>query len=115
MKVLVCGSRDYDQRERVYARLLRLPKNTMIIEGCARGADTMAGEFADEYGYPHIRVAANWEFYHKAAGAIRNNWMLDLEPDLVIAFHPGLERWSKGTKDTVSKARRRSIPVEVIK
>ena len=85
----------------------------MIIEGGARGVDSWAGSFAEEHGYPHIKVTANWGFYHRAAGAIRNSWMLDLQPDLVIAFHPDLEH-SKGTKDTVTKARARGIPVEVI-
>ena len=113
MRVLVCGSRDWTQSERIYARLLQLPKGTAIIEGGARGADGYAGTFADDYGYPHIQVAANWEFYEKAAGMIRNSWMLDLQPDLVIAFHPNIES-SKGTKDTVTKARKLGIPVEII-
>ena len=113
MKVLVCGSRTYNNESRVRARLSQLPKGTMIIEGCARGADTIAGRFADDYGYPHIRVAANWEVYGKAAGIRRNEWMLDLEPDLVIAFTPGIKS-SKGTSHCIYEARKRDIPVEVI-
>jgi hypothetical protein len=38
--------------------------------------------------------------------------MLDLNPELVIAFHENISN-SKGTIDTVTEAKRRGIPVEV--
>jgi ABC-type Fe3+-hydroxamate transport system substrate-binding protein len=40
---------------------------------------------------------------------MRNAAMLDLQPDLVIAFSNG----SPGTNSTMTEARRRGIPVEV--
>lgn len=115
MRVLVCGGREWTDRKTIWTRLTCLPKGTLIIEGGARGADILAGEVADELGYPHATMKANWDFYKKAAGPIRNRWMLDLliQSDLVIAFHESLEN-SKGTKDCVQEARRRGIGVEVI-
>ncbi len=110
-KLLVCGDRNWTDKEAIYCRLRELGKR-IIIEGDARGADRLAGEVADELGYPHVKVPANWNFYKKAAGPIRNRWMLDLVPDHVLAFHRDLEN-SKGTKDCVTEARRRGITTEV--
>jgi hypothetical protein len=39
--------------------------------------------------------------------------MLDMSPDLVLAFHNNIKE-SKGTKDCVSEAARRGILVEII-
>lgn len=74
----------------------------------------MAADFARQYGYPLIEIPADWTTYGKAAGPIRNRQMLDLNPDIVIAFHNDITS-SKGTKDTVTEAKRRGIPrVEII-
>lgn len=54
-------------------------------------------------------VHANWEAFGAAAGPVRNRWMLDLEPDLVIAFPGG-----KGTKNMIEQAKKRGVPVMVI-
>lgn len=50
-----------------------------------------------------------WDLYRKRAGFLRNCAMLDLEPDLVIAFTTG----SPGTQLTINEARKRGISVEV--
>lgn len=113
MKIIFCGSREWGDRDKILQRMKQLDRTTLIIEGDARGADRIAGEIADELGMPHIKVAANWDYYQKAAGPIRNRWMLDLEPDLIIAFHSNIAE-SKGTKDCLTEATRRKILVEVI-
>lgn len=113
MKVLVCGARDWANWDRVKWRLARLPAGTEIIEGGAPGADLMAARFAAENGLPLTQIDARWDLYGRAAGPIRNRAMLDLLPGLVIAFHNDLKK-SRGTRDTVTEARRRKIPVEVI-
>lgn len=50
-----------------------------------------------------------WESFGQRAGYLRNLAMLQLEPDLVIAFTNG----SPGTQHTIDEARRRGIPVEI--
>ena len=85
----------------------------MIIHGAARGADVLAGDAANRLGFQIIAVPAEWELHGKSAGIIRNRKMLDMGPELVIAFHMDLSK-SKGTADTVREARHRGIPVEVI-
>lgn len=113
MRVLVCGSRFWKDYAKIKARLLLLPKDCTIIEGGASGADLMARAVALEIGLDVVEVPANWTRYNKAAGPIRNDRMLKFKPHLVIAFHEDIDS-SRGTKDTVTKARNIGIPVEII-
>ena len=113
MIVLVCGDREWKGYREIHARLSLLPRDTLVIHGAARGADTEAAQVAFDLGFDVIAYPAKWHLYRRAAGPIRNREMLDVGPDLVIAFHDYLEN-SKGTKDCVTEARKRGIPVEVI-
>lgn len=114
-RFLFCGSRDWTDRRPVRSAmdmLVRVHKQFLVIEGGAPGLDTLAGQIADELGLPHATMKANWPFYGRAAGPIRNRWMLDLDPDKVFAFHRDIRK-SKGTKDCVDEARRRKIRVSI--
>jgi hypothetical protein len=114
--VLVCGDRDweyYDAIEACLQELLSLRGYGVLIHGDARGADRMAGQAGDMLGMLVHAVPAEWDKHGRAAGAIRNRKMLDMKPDLVVAFHNDLAK-SKGTKDCVTEARRRSIPVILV-
>lgn len=113
MKVLVCGGRNWKDGRMILGRLERLPKDTIIIHGGCRGADTIAGECAKTLGFSTWVFEAKWEQLGKAAGPIRNQAMLDAGPDLVIAFHDHPEK-STGTADMVKRARKVGTPVEVI-
>ena len=114
MNVLICGDRNWTDQETIRQRMSKLPPNTTIIEGEARGADTIARDLAIEMGFTVLSFPANWEEYGQAAGVIRNTKMLiEGKPDIVIAFHPNITK-SKGTKDMVTKAKRAHVPVEVI-
>lgn len=67
----------------------------------------MAHVWAFFEGCPVIRMDANWDFYGKKAGPIRNTWMLKYAtPDLVIAFPGG-----GGTADMVAQAEAAGIDV----
>ena len=107
-RVLVCGGRDYDDQDAVFSVLNKL-RPTFIIEGGARGADTLAWLWARRNLGPDQRLQfqARWDRHGKAAGAIRNQEMIDIgKPDLVVAFPGG-----KGTADMVRRAKRAGIPV----
>lgn len=111
MKVcyLVCGGRDFADRVPLEYELYKRPVGA-IVHGGARGADRMAGDWARENGIPEIRVDANWTFHKKAAGPIRNGWMLEfVRVDVVLAFPGG-----SGTANMVAKAREAGIPVKEI-
>lgn len=115
MKLLICGSRDWDDAQAVLrwirVRLERHGEDLTIIAGAARGADRIGASWAKTLGLDLIEVRADWQRYGKSAGPRRNRIMLDMQPDEVGAFWDGV---SVGTKDCIGEARRRGIPVEVI-
>jgi hypothetical protein len=113
MKAIFCGDRNWDDEVPIRTALLELPLDTIIIHGCARGADKMAGRIAKEMGFTVMEVPANWERYGKSAGPIRNREMLQLGPDLVIAFHGNINE-SKGTKDMLKIAKKAGIKTKLI-
>ncbi len=116
MKVVVCGSRDWNDIVIIRDRLVRLQDqfpDATIIEGGCDGADIMARRVSIAIGLDLVEFPANWTKHDKAAGPIRNIKMLDTKPSLVIAFHNDLSK-SKGTKHIVDEARKRGIEVEVI-
>lgn len=61
-------------------------------------------------GCPVIEMKANWDYYKKRAGMLRNEWMIQYaNPDLVIAFPGG-----RGTEGMIALARKAGIPVHRI-
>lgn len=118
MKVLICGSRhwsNYNSTLSVMRRLMnRYGPDIIIIEGGAPGADSLARKAAIECSLTYKEFPADWDKHGRKAGPIRNQRMLDENPDIVIAFHENIES-SKGTKDMVSKAKRKGVPVYIIR
>ena len=123
LRVLVCGGRDYtdwdtfrDEMEKI--ALEKFPRtepdeygnflySVTIISGGARGADTLAEEWA-VVNWTGLEIfLADWKKHGRAAGVIRNQKMLDEgHPDLVIAFPGGT-----GTSDMIRRAERAGIEV----
>ena len=119
MRILICGDRYWANKELIrdtvenYVKTIKLDK-IYIIEGEANGADSLAREVAEELGLEVMKFPADWSKYHRAAGPIRNQQMLQQgKPDMVLAFHNNLSQ-SKGTADMVKRARKAGVPTEVI-
>lgn len=109
MRVLVCGGRDYTDKAYLWNMLdgLGPPEVSVIISGMARGADSIAAEWAERFGFPLVKFPADWQKHGRAAGPIRNQQMLDEgKPDLVVAFKGGV-----GTADMVRRARKAGVHV----
>src|SRR5262245_29065593 len=114
LRVLVSGSREWDDPDPIRRELEILPRGTIIIHGNARGADRLAHQVAEELGLEIRPCPAEWEKYGKAAGIIRNRQMLqEDQPDLVLAFHPAIDQ-ARGTKHMVEIACEAGVPVKVI-
>jgi hypothetical protein len=119
-RILVCGGRDFKCREQLFQMLDTLAgvsdeeplgEPVVIIHGAARGADSLADEWAVINWQTIEEYKAEWDKYGKRAGYIRNKRMLDEgKPDLVVAFPGG-----KGTAmmvDIATKAGVKVIKVE---
>lgn len=113
MKILITGSRNWTNYKAMFNILKELPKNTQIIHGGCRGADTMAGNIAKKLGMPVPKVySADWNKYGRGAGPKRNQLMLADNPDIlkIIAFHEDIIK-SKGTRDMINRGRIAGIEV----
>ena len=110
MRALVCGGREFANRQMLNEALNRLRQERGIahlIAGGARGADSMAEWWARGEGVPCDVYQADWAGLGRKAGPIRNQRMLDEgKPDLVVAFPGG-----RGTADMVRRGREAGVEV----
>lgn len=108
VRLLVCGGRDYTNRDKLFAVLDTLEKSVGIVgvmHGAAKGADSLARDWAVSRGKPHMSFPADWERNGKRAGPIRNARMLaEGRPTLVMAFAGG-----RGTADMVERSRKAGL------
>ena len=103
MRVLVCGSRSI--KNFAYVRDCINQSGfeiDTIIEGQAKGVDTLARIQALAYKIPFEEYPADWDTYGKRAGFIRNEEMVKI-CDGVIAIWDGK---STGTAHTISLAKK---------
>lgn len=108
-RVIVCGGRDYADRDYLFTVLDDLHAGDpigVIMHGDARGADTLAGEWAEARGVAVFELRADWKRHGRSAGPRRNARMLNAWPDLVVAFPGG-----DGTADMVRRAANAGLPV----
>ena len=126
MKVLVCGSRDWDDAVKLFEECSRIVDeyrrevlhesyaDVTVIEGEGGHADVWANAWAQLSLHAVDPMPAKWRVngvFNPNAGRERNLAMLDKAPNLVIAFH---KNGSSGTQHTIDNARARGIPVEVV-
>jgi len=115
LRVLVCGGRDYTDRKRLYQVLDQVHTKrgiALLIHGAARGADSLAGDWARERGIDVAPYPADWGAFERAAGPKRNQQMLDEgKPQGVVAFPTPK---SVGTYDMIRRARKAGLGVMVV-
>jgi len=113
IRVLVCGGRDYANADALHEALDRLHTErqfSLVITGGARGADTMAHDWAVSRDIPTEVLMAEWERLGRKAGPLRNQRMLqEGKPDLVIAFPGG-----RGTANMIGQASADGVEVIAI-
>jgi hypothetical protein len=133
MRVLVCGSRTFNDHIAVEAFLEGVYFQTadhyegivpdlkfVVIEGGARGADALARRWAESASHRSVPVIleeypADWDHDGNRAGYIRNKKMLEEgQPHYVVAFVDKPLPESKGTAMMVDLARRAGVPTWVV-
>jgi len=108
-RLLVCGGRDYNDREAMFAVLDSI-NPWSIIQGGATGADRIARLWATVNDIPCETYNPDWKMHGRAAGPIRNSMMLkDSNPDMVLAAPGG-----RGTADMVCKAKAAGVDVQSV-
>lgn len=115
-KILVCGSREYSDYEKLKEVLDSITlwyerDEISIISGGAEGADSLAKEYCKNRNLQIEEVLPDWEKYGRKAGYIRNKQMIEMNPYMVIAFWDGK---SSGTKITIDLATQKKIPTLII-
>jgi len=114
MKLAIIGSRTFNNygllSEIIGLHFANKLGELVIISGGAKGADKLAKDFAQAYDIKYEEFPADWNGYGKQAGFIRNQQIVDA-CDIVLAFWDGK---SRGTKDTIDKARRAKKPTFII-
>lgn len=128
MILLVCGGRDFNDRETIFSVLDRIDAKKRIekvVTGAhPQGADAAAEAWAKKRQRPYAGWPAEWDNldvpgaiikvrradgkrYNAAAGPMRNGKMLRAEqPDAVLGFPGG-----DGTADCVAQAKEMGIQV----
>lgn len=112
MKLLVTGSRNYKSYKSVIDYITKT-QPSLVIQGGAPGADTLAKIAAANLGIQTATYEANWNKLGKSAGFIRNKQMLEFsKPDQAVAFWDGV---SPGTKNMIELINASGIALEIIK
>lgn len=113
MNIVICGSRKFNDFKRFKFEMddiLQDKEEVILVSGGAKGADSMAENYADRYGYEFYEIPADWNQHGKKAGMLRNIQMLEIA-HMVVAFWDGR---SKGTKHMVDQCKKRNIQIQVI-
>lgn len=121
-KILICGDREWKdapfieamlQAEIVTAQAFGDPNvQIVVIHGDARGADKLGARAALNLGIQEVPFPAQWDTFGKAAGPVRNQAMIEQEPNIVLAFHDDILH-SKGTLDMLQRAKKNGTAYKI--
>lgn len=95
MRVLIYGGRDFADSETAMSVLdyvladWKPDDGLVVVSGGARGADSIGEFWAETRGHTVEQFPAQWKLHGKAAGAIRNQQMLDSGIDYAVQFPGG--------------------------
>ncbi|QHN71449.1 hypothetical protein [Mollivirus kamchatka] len=81
-----------------------------IVSGGATGPDTIGASYAQAHDMPILIHRPDWST-GRHAGLVRNSQIVE-DADVILAFWDGT---SRGTKDTISKARKANKRVIIVK
>ena len=111
MKLIIAGSRSISPAE--FSRGIQesqLAKQaTVVISGCAKGADQLGESWAAANNLPIQKFPADWNKHGKAAGPIRNREMAKNADGALVLF----DGISPGSSNMIEEALKRNLLVEI--
>lgn len=114
-RIAIVGSRTPDARREQIVRSIvgrLLVEDVVVVTGdCPTGVDAYVATVCRELGVPVVVHRADWDTHGKAAGPLRNSEIVE-GCDRLIAL-PAAD--SRGTFDSINKAKASGKPCEVIK
>lgn len=110
MKIAVIGSRSFNDYGLLKETLASL-EISEIVSGGAKGADSLAEQYAKEANIKTLIFKPDWAKHGKSAGFKRNVDIIS-NSDMVVAFWDGE---SKGTKHSIDTAEKQGKKVLIIK
>ena len=114
MRLAIVGGRDFTDTikflEVMCGHFGWMEAGDSLVSGGANGADTLGGYYAKKFNIPIKIFKPEWDKYGKSAGFLRNQTIVD-NCDIVLAFWDGV---SKGTQDTIEKAKKAKKPTFLI-
>lgn len=108
MRVIIAGGRNYSLTDEDFAKLDALHKEiviTVVVSGCAIGADLGGQIWAACNDIAIHRLPAEWDKLGRKAGPIRNSAMAEVA-DAVVLF-----KGNRGTKDMFDKAKAKGLKI----
>jgi hypothetical protein len=111
MRLIVAGTRTFDDYPLLEERLNTFSGITEIISGNAAGADSLGERWANEHNIPIVMFKPDWKANGKAAGPLRNEAMAKYA-DAAIVFWDGL---SRGTANMIDNCKKYELKYEVVK
>ena len=114
MKLLITGSRKLENSDTLKLAIEKLKiregqKITMLLHGGAKGADTLAENWAKENKIPTHVIKPNYEQYGKVAPLIRNIELVKLA-DITLALYATKTR-TGGTGHTATQTIKAGKPL----
>ena|ERR1044071_341462 len=111
-RVIITGSREFYDWRLLFDSVndLGFLSSSLLLKfgDCKTGADLYADMYACATRTLHQKFAADWDRHRKAAGPIRNHYMVDSGADLVLAFPAGR---SLGTMDCCMYAHSKGLKI----
>lgn len=110
MKLIVAGPRDYFDAAKFNTALDNFVAEhgdpDMLIQGGARGVDSLAAQWAALHDIPMVAVDADWNQYGRRAGPMRNIEMSKIGDTLFAVDHQ-----TRGTQNMIRTARKAGLKV----
>ena len=106
MKVIIAGGRHITDTAVVVKAIEDSGFDiTEVVQGGATGVDKIAKDYATIKNLPCKEFKAEWDYYGKSAGCIRNSIMSKYADALILVWD-GQSRGSWNMRDTMEKAKK---------